>query len=691
MCSPRFPRTCATSSCRYPIRFAFRFLLVVGVATPARAQNEALVEPLAGILAASDARRFTGPLFRAAARHPDPIVRRHAALSMGRIGNPAAISILLRLSSDPDTVVQRDALFAIGLLAVPEALDRLRDIVLNTPSQDQGRAHAEAVAAVAKTGGPDAAAIVRELLNRWVGIATTDNVPSVVERALLEAWRLGSAAPILLIAQFTQAASAELRWRAVYSLVALRATSASNALLRTAADPLPLVRALGVAALTADYADDAGLDRRGVGARLGGLVNDSDAGVRIAALTALGTYGTGTYVSLAADRAADTHPNVRVQALASLGRMTGQAAIDALTHRLEGGIFATRRMALLSLAQVAGVGALPTIRASMADNDWRRRSVAATALGSLPLSASRVHLESLRRDPDERVMASALQASLRSNPRAADSLARLYASHDDPVVRQIAIGALRARADTGHVRLLADAFEIGRADRTSSARVEVIAALGRISQQGSLGTALIAGWFLSRHPSSEDYLVRRAAARWLPAAADLWGPSRPIDTGRGIADYRDLARTVLAAERGASRTEIVFETDRGDLVVELFPADAPFTVQSFLRLVDRRHFDGLVWYAVEPGVMVASGDRRGDGLANVVAPVRDEPSARPFQAGSLGLVLDGPDTGGNRFFITLRPSPGLGSTHTAFGRVVVGLDLLDRLTLNDRIRRVRRR
>ena len=658
---------------------------------PAWAQNEALVEPLAGILAASDARRFTGPLFRAAARHPDPIVRRHAALAMGRISNPAALSILLRLSSDPDTIVQRDALFAIGLLAVPEALDRLRDIVLNTRSQDQGSAHAEAVAAVAKTGGPDAGAIIRELLNRWVGIATTDNVPSVVERALLEAWRLGPAAPIPLIAQFTEAVSSELRWKAVYSLVALRATSASNALLRTAADPFPLVRALGVAALTADYADDAGLDRRGVAARLRGSVNDSDAGVRIAALTALETYGTDKYVSVAADRAADTHPNVRVQALASLGMMTGQAAIDALTHRLEGGVFATRRMALLSLAQVAGAGALPTIRAAMADNDWRRRSTAATALGSLPLSASQAHLESLRRDPDERVIVSALQASIRSNPRGTDSLARLYVGHDDPVVRKIAIAAFMPRADTGDVRLLADAFEIGRADRTSAARVEVIVALGRISRQDGLGTALIAGRFLSRYPSSEDYLVRQAAARWLPAAADLWGPPRPIETGRGIADYRDLARMVLSAETGVSRTEIVFETDRGDLIVELFPADAPFTVQSFLRLVDRRHFDGLVWYAVQPGVMVKSGDRRGDGLANVVAPVRDESSAQPFRVGSLGLVLDGPDTGGNRFFITLRPSPELASTHTAFGRVVVGLDLLDRLTLNDRIRRVRRR
>ena len=221
---------CAPCWFRFPIRFVCSLILLSCAATAVRAQDEAIVESLAGILAASDARRYTGPLFRAAARHPDPIVRRHAALAMGRIGNAAAITILLRLTSDPDTVVQRDALFALGVLARPQAIDRLRDIVLNTPSDEQGGAQAEAVAAVSKIGGAEAVAVVTELLNRWVGIATTGTLPAVVERALVEAWRLGADAPVSLIALFTEAASSEARWKAVYSLVTLHATSVTNAL-----------------------------------------------------------------------------------------------------------------------------------------------------------------------------------------------------------------------------------------------------------------------------------------------------------------------------------------------------------------------------------------------------------------------------------------------------------------------------
>ena len=309
----------------------------------------------------------------------------------------------------------------------------------------------------------------------------------------------------------------------------------------------------------------------------------------------------------------------------------------------------------------------------------------------LPSTSANRHLQRLLGDPDEKVVAAALRAITSDNTRASDSLARRYVRHEDPVVRRTAINALNPKPDTGDVALLAEAFEIGLNDRTSGARIAVVLALERIARQGRDAEALVVSRFLSRFPTSDDYLVRRAAERWLPSAASVWGPSRPIETGRGIEDYRDLARDfVLPAERGESRREIVLQTDRGNLTIELFAADAPFTVQSFLRLVDRRHFDGVAWYGVEPGERAESGDRRGDGLDSEALPLRDELNPRQFARGIVALVLDGPDTGGNRFFVTLNPRPGLENTHTAFGRIMAGYDVLDRITLGDRIRRVRR-
>jgi len=646
---------------------------------------------LAGILAACDTRRFTGPLFRAAARHPDPIVRRHAALAMGRIGSPAAAPILLRLMSDPDSTVQRDAVFAVGQLATPMALERLRDMVLNTPREEQHDAQAEAVAALAKIGGPEAAGVLSELLSRWVGIAATQSVPITVQRALSEAWRLGDLAPVAVITQFAEAGNGGTRWRAVYSLGWLGVPAASNVLLRATEDPDPLVRAFGVGALTADLADRAGLDRRGIATRVRGVVDDPDPYVRIQALRALGTFGTDDHVSVVADRASDTEGNVRVQALASLGMTEGQEAVNAIADRLDGGVFATRRQALLSMARVDGAEALPHIRVWMRSSDWAERAAAASALRWVPLETAQDDLRWLLLDSDERVVAAVLASALAGAGPGADSLARAHALHGDPVVRKIAVRRLARRPDTVDVRLLADAYGVGQGDRTSHVQVEVVRALGSIAALGRAAAALVETRFLARYPSADDYLVRRAAEDAFPAAARRWGPAQPLTTGRGIEDYRDLARElVLPAARGELRPELVVETDRGNVTLELFAADAPFTVQAFLRLVDRRHFDGLAWYRVVPGTLIEAGDRRGDGLGRDLAPLRDEVNPRPFDRGALGLVLEGKDTGDGRFFVTLTPQPVLEGTHTVFGRVTSGLDVLERMTAGDRIRRVRR-
>ena len=679
-----------TSWSRYQIRFVCSFLLAAVLPRPAAAQEEAIVESLAGILAACDARRFTGPLFRAAARHPEPIVRHHAALAMGRIGNPSATPILLRMTSDPDSVVQRYAVFAIGLLAPPEALGRMRDLVLNTPAEEQGSQHAEAVTAAARIGGPDGAAVITEVLNRWVGLSGTRMLPVVVRRALAESWRLGPHAPIPVIRQFADAADPQVRWRAVYALAALQAPSASNALLRAVADNDPLVRALAAGALTAEYADGSGLDRRGLAARVRGLVNDPDPQVRIQALRALATYESPSDISLAADRTADIDANVRVEALAALGRMQGEDAAAALSRRLEGGIFATRRQALLSLVRVSGESALEAIAEWMARSDWLERATAAAALTHVNPRAARPYVDRLLTDEDERVVAAALHVALGAHAPAADSLARRYVSHRDPVLRRMAAHHLGATGEVGDVALLADAYELSLGDRGSEARTAIVVALGRIAARGRAGDA-IQSHFLVRFPTADDHLVRRAAEQWLPAAADRWGSARPIETGKGIQDYRDLAReVVLPAERGESRNEVVVETDRGDLLLELFAAGAPFTVQAFNRLIDRRYFDGLAWYRVDPGAQAESGDRRGDGLAGDGQTIRDEQGPRAFGRGAVGLVLDGPDTGESRFFIVQSPQLGFQGTHTVFARVVSGLEVLDRLTLGDRIRRVRR-
>src|SRR4029450_1317669 len=127
------------------------------------AQTDLLVEAIAPIIAAEDARTFDESLLRRSTLSPDSLVRRIAALSAGRLGDLRAIPLLLPLLVDPDTIVESNAAFALGLLADSSVSDdlikRLEDPELVPPP-----AALEMVTALAKTGGAEAGRWFRCLL-----------------------------------------------------------------------------------------------------------------------------------------------------------------------------------------------------------------------------------------------------------------------------------------------------------------------------------------------------------------------------------------------------------------------------------------------------------------------------------------------------------------------------------------------
>ena len=125
-------------------------------------------------------------------------------------------------------------------------------------------------------------------------------------------------------------------------------------------------------------------------------------------------------------------------------------------------------------------------------------------------------------------------------------------------------------------------------------------------------------WHRSSSPrrrGRQDYLVRRWAEQNWPELAARWGRAAPIATGRSAQDYRDLVRRFVVAPDSVARPKVFIETEqRGVIEVELFGPEAPMTVANFLRLVDRRFFDGNRWHRVVPNFVVQDGDPRGDGF-----------------------------------------------------------------------------
>lgn len=124
------------------------------------------------------------------------------------------------------------------------------------------------------------------------------------------------------------------------------------------------------------------------------------------------------------------------------------------------------------------------------------------------------------------------------------------------------------------------------------------------------------------------------------------------------------------------------QTSLGDLEVELFAKEAPTAVNNFVFLARERFYDGIVFHRIVKGFMVQTGDPTGTGTGGPGYRFADEPVTRPYTLGILAYANSGPNTQGSQFFIcSAAECGGLDQYphYTQFGRVVGGLDVLDRL------------
>jgi cyclophilin family peptidyl-prolyl cis-trans isomerase/HEAT repeat protein len=471
----------------------------------------------------------------------------------------------------------------------------------------------------------------------------------------------------------------------------VRAPEAADALLVALGDADAWVRSQAARALTASYADSAGLDRSAVARRVADLVDDRDVQVRINALRTLATYEDAAFASAAAEAASDRDRNARVQALGTLGQLGGATAASILAERVTRGTFAERRQALLGMARAARDEALIQAAAWITNDEWTFRAAGAEALAIIGGDTALAWSEGLTRDEDARVVARGFSALGSVDSLRARAVARDLIGHADPVVRTVAATTMRDDPRRTDVDLLVSAYRQALQDQISDARVAVVHALAAVAELGYSERMAVEDQFLSRFPTSDDYLVRRAAAARFPAAAALWGDESPITTRRTLEDYRDVTRRlVMPAERDGVLPRLVIETERGTIRLTLYAGDAPISVDALLRLADRNYFDGSAWHRVVPNFVIQDGDPRGDGWGGPGFALRDEINRHRYETGTVGMALSGPDTGGSQFFITHNPQPHLDGTYTVIGRVDEGMDVVNRVTQGERIRRIRR-
>jgi cyclophilin family peptidyl-prolyl cis-trans isomerase/HEAT repeat protein len=647
-------------------------------------------------------------------------VRERAALAAGRIGDERAVaSLIALLQTDREESVRARAAFALGETESAAATAALTEAAQKPKESDAVRARAiEAlgkIAAALPKADEARAKEIGEVILKTLEDERRNAKPNreLILLGLTAALRARPTGAGPSVARFLNATDARVRADAANTLSRLRSKDGLAQLrVLVVSDPDPVVRANAARAL--GTAEDAGaIDQLSARA-----VNDSDERVRVSAIRALGSLKDARAAAPLLQRAAalmpahraakvnaGAHPsenNELFEIATSLGRLLANTnderavawlrtlrEMEPAAPEVE---TAFARVAPFAYLRETPFNKLSDERARAETlRDWRRVSALAQALaeiagikaedagsGIVSLQAdAQIILRSWIDDVNLHQMAApdVLRALAVFKPQDLAQVLRKQLNAKDLIVRATAAELLgEVEPDESNARMLAEALPVAAHDELNDAALSILDSLAR--QKTSAANEAIKTML-----DSPDALVRRRAAALLKAngAGDFSQRAATVRTRNTDADYgRALSRL------GRSVRALV-STEKGSFVIELLPDEAVLNVDNFVRLAQTNYFNNVTFHRVVPNFVIQGGDPRGDGNGGPGYQIRCEINEVPYERGTVGMALSGKDTGGSQWFVTHSPQPHLDGGYTVFGRVVSGMDVVDRIARGDRI------
>jgi cyclophilin family peptidyl-prolyl cis-trans isomerase/HEAT repeat protein len=406
----------------------------------------------------------------------------------------------------------------------------------------------------------------------------------------------------------------------------------------------------------------------------------ADVKLRVAAVRALGQIGgPSSSTALREVLATPSLPeNLALEVVTAIGATGTASAFETLLERLTDDSPAMRAAALTATSKLNPESFLLVASSLGRDPDWSVRAALATALAAFPRERIAAALGDLAQDEDARVHGAALEAL--AAVKATDLTARLFTALEaaDFAERGTAARLVGETKPDGGVAHLVAAYSRGESDSAYGARAAALEALSKYGTDEAKAT-------IRRGLSDRAWPVRVRAAELLHGLGDTAAaPARPALL-RQSADYFQSPAVV----RPAFSPHAFIDTAFGTIEVELHIVDAPITTLTFIDLARSGFYNGMPMHRVVPAFVIQAGDPRGDGEGGPGFTVPDELNPTPYLRGTMGMALDWRDTGGSQWFITSTPQPHLDAQYTAFGHVVAGADVLDKLSQWDTIKAIR--
>jgi cyclophilin family peptidyl-prolyl cis-trans isomerase len=649
---------------------------------------------------------------------PHGSIRHRAILALGRIGYPSRLPALIDVLNGDTSVQNRNpevralAAFSLGEIeshvAASYLLARL-DPTVETSYLVRARA-AEALGKIASNK------LSAEALGaygiRSISDALVRMLPPAGQQVSEEARFTGSLALTALIrvrqpntveaiAGQLRSTDPELRWQAANALARIRERieTAVPALLPLLADENWLVRAHAARSLGVAKAAQAVEP-------ITKLLSDREERVVANAVTALGAIGDNRaagplaamgYRLLTDYRTADRgktgvppQQNLLLLIATALGNIKDPRGLDFLkAFRLADGKLGSSpevETAIAKFGEAAFFDAPESLK--LPPGDWKAMAAYAQGLGLVATDRARALLVDFLSGktygkPDARAVPDILNALSAAKAEGLLDVLLAQLKAEDVVVRATAATLLGELGDSSDAvaKALEDAYKAARADKMNDARVAILEAADKIKRPMNVQA-------LAEETRDTDYVVRLKAAELLRQSRIEETAVRvnigKVDTGHDRNYWKRIAQLMEVVKN----PEAVIHTKKGRIRIELYASDAPMTVDNFMQLARDGFYNGLTFMRVVPNFVIQGGDPRDDMNGGPGYQIRDEINLRRYETGTVGMALSGKDTGGSQFFITHSPQPHLDGGYTVFGKVVEGMEIVNRIARGDRIERV---
>jgi cyclophilin family peptidyl-prolyl cis-trans isomerase/HEAT repeat protein len=613
----------------------------------------------------------------------DARIRRRAALAIGRTGLAEGAAALTPVLTDTDPDVRQMAAFGLGLLGDRSAVSALTTALGDADPRVRGRA-AEALgligdAAAAPAIGSMAAAYIKQGVLGSIGPDDEQwpKAPEVeaVRLALYALVRLKAWDPLADAILDGSGGPVSAWWPVAYALQRIEDPRASRALQRLLQGEGRYTR--GFAARGLGVLKDASSTPVLVAALQRAKGDDLVSASIVRALGQLpGADGAAAVIDVLNG---DATPNVKLEAVAALGAWRAHAALPVVQDLLADDWATMRAAAMRAAAAIDPDAFLLTLSGMEPDPSWTVRSALAEVLGTVSGPATIERLRPMLGDQDKRVVPAVIESLTKLHAPGLDALLLEQLKSPDTGVRTAAAHAIGEVKLAGGAAALRDAYHAWTADAMYTPRAEALDALVAFGAADAVDT-------LKAALADKDWAIRVHAAdllKKLDPSVETAHAIRPVP-GEPVLPYTspDLIGPPYSPHA-------FIETAKGTIEIELTVLDAPQTSQNFMALARKGFFNGLQIHRVVPNFVVQDGDPRGDGSGGPGYTIRDELNDRPYLRGTVGMALDWRDTGGSQFFITHSPQPHLDAKYTVFGRVVNGMEVVDRLQQLDTIQRVR--